>query len=85
MGSDRQWLRVFFEEKALENRLYTVESAGGTTNLICTEEVVSTILDAATEQEAEQIANIVRRLDFLNADLHPFLEHLAQAIAIDIP
>jgi hypothetical protein len=43
--------------------------------------VVIEAIDNAPAAEQEQIAGIVRKLDFANGDFHHFLRHLATALA----
>ncbi len=75
-------LQTFFNEKNLDDRIYEVESKNGTLNLISTADVIQRILSSAGE-ERENIKRILLELDIQNGDLHHFLKHLAQALAID--
>jgi len=74
-----KYLRVFFEEKDLPEKNFEV-IVGGTYNLIPTSVVIEHIM-IAPESEKEQIAKIIRKIDFLNGDVNHFLNHLAGAIA----
>jgi hypothetical protein len=76
-------LQTFFNEKALDERIYEVAAPGGTANLIPTSVVIERIL-STTGQERQQISNILLQLDVRNGDIHHFLAHLAQALAADI-
>ena len=75
-------LQAFFNEKALEERIYEVTAPGGTANLIPTSVVVERIL-STTGQERQQISGILLQLDVRNGDIHHFLAHLAQGLATD--
>ena len=74
------FITTFFAEKNLDDRIYEVESEG-TLNLISTENVIERI-GCTSGAERQQIENILRELDFRNGDVHHFLQHLAQAMAI---
>jgi len=77
------YLRTFFDEKNLDERYYHVQSpTGDTLNLIPTGQVIEAILDAPPNEQ-ERIATTLRRIDFVNGDIHHYLEHLAAALAID--
>ena len=75
---------TFFEEKDLTDTLYEVESKNdsvfGTTHLIPSSAVIAKI-KTTKGQEAKQIEQILRQIDFKNGDVHHFLRHLAQAMA----
>lgn len=84
MPDSRTYLRTFFDEKNLQDRHYRVASPSGETiNVIPTSAVIEAIL-AAPESEQQHIATMLRRIDFVNGDIHHFLEHLAGALAIDL-
>ncbi len=72
---------TFFNEKNLVERTYEVKAEDGTPNLIPTTAVIEKIKTTRGE-EAKQIENILRQIDFRNGDVHHFLGHLAQAMAI---
>ena len=75
---------TFFEEKALTEEIYEVESKNdsifGTTHLIPTSAVIEKI-KTTRGNEAKQIEGILRKIDFANGDVHHFLRHLAQSMA----
>jgi hypothetical protein len=75
-----EYLARFFDEKGLESKTYEVEDPTGLAHFIPTEVVVEHI-HAAPNVEQRQIADILRRIDFLNGDVHHFLNHLAGALA----
>ena len=72
----------YFNEKDLDNQVYEIAALNGTMNLIETDMVIAKIKTTQGE-EAKKIEAIIRQIDCLNGDLHHFLKHLAQAMAID--
>ena len=72
---------TFFNEKNLVERIYEVNAEDGTINLIPTSMVIAAI-QQTQGQERQQVERILRELDFRNGDVHHFLGHLAQAMAI---
>ena len=76
------FFQAFFAEKALDDRTYEVISAAGTLNLISTETVIAAI-NRTQGAEAQQIEGILRKLDFMNGDIHHFLAHIARGLAVD--
>ena len=72
----------YFNEKDLDNQVYEITTPNGTMNLIETDMVITKIKTTQGE-EAKKIEAIIRQIDCLNGDLHHFLKHLAQAMAID--
>jgi hypothetical protein len=76
----RRFLQLFFQEKQLAEMIYEVAAPDGTMHIIPTSVVIEAI-DRAPSHEQEQIAGIVRKLDFANGDFHHFLRHLATGLA----
>lgn len=74
------FITTFFAEKDLDDRIYEVE-CGDTLNLISTADVITRI-GFTSGTERQQIERILRELDFRNGDIHHFLGHLAQAMAV---
>ena len=74
------YLKTFFAEKDLDDRLYEVEAPNGDVHFISTEIVIEHIF-VASNQEQTKIADIIRKIDFHNGDVHHFLTHLATALA----
>ena len=72
----------FFDEKNLENRIYEVAAPQGTMNFIETDMVIAKIKTTQGE-EAQKIETVLRKIDFVNGNVHHFLNHLAQAMAVD--
>ena len=75
-----RYLITFFEEKDLAHKSWDIE-VNGLTHFITNEAVIENILLAASEGEQEQIAGIIRKIDFLNGDINHFLAHLAKGLA----
>ena len=72
----------YFNEKDLDNQVYEIAALNGTMNLIETDMVIAKIKTTQGE-EAKKIEAMIRQIDCLNGDIHHFLRHLAQAMAID--
>ena len=83
MANSTTYLKTYFAEKALTQRVYEVEAKGGTTNLIMTSEVIYTLLNASDEHQ-RKAADIIRKLDLKNGDIHHFLEFIAKSMAFDL-
>jgi hypothetical protein len=77
------YLRTFFAEKDLDSQVYEVTAKGGTCNLFCTEDVIDALLNASEPVQA-QAADINRRIDFANGNVHGFLKHCASGMAFDL-
>lgn len=77
------YLKTFFAEKQLEEQVYEVTAKGGTTNLICTADVIDTLLNASDSIQTKA-ASILRTIDFANGDVHHFLRHCAEGMAFDL-
>ena len=76
------FFETFFSEKDLTDEVYTVTSENGTPNIIPSSVVIEAVKRTRGE-EAKKIETILRKIDFLNGDVHHFLRHLAQAMALD--
>ena len=72
----------FFDEKNLENRIYEVAAPQGTMNFIETDMVIAKI-KTTQGKEAQKIETVLRKIDFANGNVHHFLNHIAQAMAVD--
>jgi hypothetical protein len=81
---DKRFLRVFFEEKGIdEEETFEVASPNGTPNFMSYGVVIEAI-KAAPESEQRAIVTKLRTLDFFNRPIEPFLRHLAQALAVNL-
>jgi hypothetical protein len=78
----QKYFDAFFSEKNLAEKIYDVNSANGTANVIPTSAVIAAI-KSTQGNEAKQIQNTLRQIDFYNGDVHHYLEYMAQALAID--
>jgi len=76
------FFNTFFSEKDLTEQVYTVTSANGTPNIIPSTVVIDAI-KKTKGAEAKQIETILRQIDFANGDIHHFLKHIAQGLAVD--
>ena len=76
------FFETFFSEKDLTDEVYTVTSANGTPNIIPSSVVIEAVKRTKGE-EAQKIEAILREIDFLNGNIHHFLQHLAQGLAED--
>lgn len=79
-NASARYLQVFFQEKGLAELIYDVTAPDGTAHMIPTSVVVE-MISQAPAHEQDQIAGIIRRIDFANGDIHHFLRHLATALA----
>ena len=77
------FFQTFFDEKDLVSKTYEVESPNGSINLIPSEVVIERIKNTKGE-EAKKIETMLRKIDFMNGDVHHFLNHLAGALAKDL-
>lgn len=75
-----EWLKLFFEEKALDNRVYEVE-AGDNLHILDTQTVIS-LIQQAPKHEQTNIMNMLIQIDYYNGDVHHFMEHLARCFAM---
>lgn len=76
------WLDTFVEEKGLDTEfVIKVTGETGLMNHIPLGILLDVIKEAPTREQLGIKAEIVR-LDFLNADVMGYFEHLAKAIAI---
>jgi len=75
-----KYLDMFFAEKDLPIKTWTIEAPDGTSHII-NSNVVLEHLAQAPKSEKDQIADIIRKIDFANGDVNHLLHHLAGAIA----
>lgn len=75
-----KYIENFFEEKEIPEATFEVDGPSGI-NYIPNTVVIEHIKIAPT-QEQQQIANILRKIEFCNGDVNDFLKHLAGALAI---
>lgn len=80
----QKWFKTFFEEKNLSSKIYEVTSENGTVNMIDSEIVIDTLINRANNIEQARAKNILVKIDFMNGDIHHFLNHLAGALAVNM-
>jgi len=79
----QKYFEDFFSEKNLAEKIYDVNSANGTPNVIPTSAVIAAI-KSTQGNESKAIANTLRQIDFYNGDVHHYLEYIAQGLAVDL-
>lgn len=73
------YLKTFFAEKNLPLVNWEIEDNTGTTHFISNEVVIEHIAIAPVAEQ-QNIANVIRKIDFANGDVNHFLNHLAGAL-----
>ncbi len=73
------YLNLFFEEKEIKAEAWEFTDKNGMIHFMATEVVIESILNAP-DSEKKQITNTLRKLDFHNAPIEPFLKHLGQCM-----
>lgn len=73
------YLRRFFEEKDLPEVNWVLYDINGNEHHISNVVVVEH-MTMMGKKEAKQVENVLRKLDFHNADINDFLKHLAGAV-----
>ena len=73
------FLGRFFSEKNLDSRTMEITDQDGNLHLVDTGVVIETI-SRTSGTEREQIENIIRKIDFMNGDLHHFFRHLGEGL-----
>ena len=74
-----KYLETFFEEKNLPYQSWELTAPDGSWALIDSEVVLESIGTASVEEQNE-VADVIRKIDFRNGDVNHFLKHLAQAV-----
>jgi hypothetical protein len=74
-----KYLRNFFAEKDIAEIQWSLTSKDGTAHFIGNVVVVEHIALCSTE-EATQIGNVLRKIDFANGNVNHFFQHLAGAL-----
>lgn len=78
----KTYLENFFVEKNLDDQIYEIPAPDGNLHLISSDFVIESIL-IAPASEQKQIAATLRKIDFMNGDVHHFLRYLAGALAVN--
>lgn len=78
------FITTYFKEADVNReRTYEVESENGTPNFIKAGNVID-LIKQTEGGERKEIESIIRKIDFHNGDIHHFLNHLAESMAIDM-
>ena len=78
-----QYIQNFFDEKVIPETTFEVVSENGTPNFISNMAVIEQIKVCNTEEQ-NNIADVLRQIDFNNGNVNHFLEHLAGAMALNM-
>ena len=76
------YLKTFFDEKQIAYTSFEIKDKYQTTHFLNTEVVIESIL-SAPQTEQEQIASILRKIDFKNGSVLHFLKYLAHALVLN--
>ena len=79
----KTYFKNFFAEKEIPFAAWEIEGADDMTHMIDSEFVV-VLIKGTSGAEAQGLANTLMRLDFANAPMLPFLEHLARGYVANI-
>jgi len=72
------YLKMFFAEKQIPFEQFEIQ-CNGNTHLIDTEFVIEAIMNTTTNEQTT-VANTLRKLDFFNQSINPYLKFLAEAM-----
>jgi hypothetical protein len=73
-----QYLRRYFEERNLPERIITVNDRSAI-HMIESSAVIDMVLNVAPAKEQEQIATMIRKIEWSNPSaIHGFIDHLAR-------
>lgn len=72
-----KFIKMFFAEKQLSERVYEIQN--GTTLHFIESGFVIDLIKKLHKDEQKKIELTLRKIDFMNGDVHHFLEHLAKA------
>lgn len=72
-------MKRFFEEKEIAFKLYEIEDKNGFTHIFDTTVLIDRMLNTSIKEQ-QQIAKILRKIDFKNGSVQHFLNYLAQAM-----
>lgn len=77
MTNFNKWIDTFMTEKDLPIRTYEIEW-NGQTHFVESDFVVS-VAKQSSDNEKRFIRDTITKIDFMNGDVHHFLNHLATA------
>lgn len=75
----KTYLQRFFEEKKIGFQIFEIKDKDNTTHFIDTDVVIETIMNTSANEQ-EQIATILRKIDFKNGSVSHFLKYLAHGL-----
>lgn len=75
----QNYLKRFFEEKQIPNVQYEIEDANGWVHIFDNDTLIDRIKNTC-DKEQQQIANVLRQIDFRNGSVQHFLNYLAHAM-----
>ena len=78
-----QYIKNFFDEKVIPETTFEVMSENGTPNFISNMAVIEQIKVCSTPEQ-NNMADVLRQIDFNNGNVNHFLEHLAGAMALNM-
>lgn len=78
----KTYLQTFFEEKQIAFTAFEIKDKNHTTHFINTDVVIEFIM-ASPQHEQEQIASILRKIDFKNGSVLHFLKYLAHGLVLN--
>jgi len=79
MTSTKTYLTNFFKEKEVPFQSFKIEDKTNTVHFLDTDVIIESIMNT-NETEQNQIANILRRIDFKNGSVSHFLKYLAHGL-----
>lgn len=74
------YLNLFFSEKEIPSKVFSVQDSSGMSHQIPNGVVVEAI-SQTSGAERKKIEDTIRKIDFHNGDVNHFFEHLAKALA----
>jgi hypothetical protein len=76
--SNTQYITVFFEEKQVEYKEWFLTDKQGNLHIIDTDFVIDFL--KKDKIRSGTYANIIRKIDFANGNIHHFLEYVAKGL-----
>lgn len=81
MTNAKRYLTAFFNEKEIENKDYSITDSNGFLHIFDNDTLIDRILNTSSKEQ-EQIAIIIRKIDFVNGSIQHFLNYLAEAMVM---
>jgi hypothetical protein len=82
MNTVTKYLKRFFEEKSLPNKQFEIEDKNGNLHIFDNLALIENILHAPLN-EKEQIAQVLRKIDFKNGSVQHFLNFLSKQLILN--